>query len=251
MSDRTKISPEVVAAFTDSIQHILDRIMEETIRAEEPDDPFDFDEQSFEVVVAVIQIHLQNYSCLITCCESWMRELKVGDDVAVVHRAMGRVEAYVDTLRVMSAEIRSWRATGEYAVARHLLASVYEHMLHDIQAFFERVVEAVADPIAAAEKQELATLDSVESSRVTIDHDAQTVDMELIYEMTPAPALSELVVWMRRMLRREEQESNATGHALRHKYDSSRTRHERGSILSSSFLYGGLIGLGLGMLDDD
>ena len=63
--------------------------------------------------------------------------------------------------------------------------------------------------------------------------------------------MSELFVWLRRMRRREGQRTSATGRALWRRSDSSRKKHKRGSAWSSSFLLGGLVGLGLGISDDD
>ncbi len=252
MSDIAEIPSEVTAAFETSIQRILDRLKEEPHQAGEPDDRFEFDGQSHDFTAGVIHAYIDNYVCLTTCLGNWFSELKLGDDVDAAFRTMGKVEAWFDAFRAMSAEVRSWRATGEYAVGKDLLASVFEHTLHEVQSFLERMVEALADPIAAPEKQELATPDSATISSGTIDQDAKMAETEIfLFDLTTAPALSELVVWLRRMHRRESQRTRLAGRALQRNSDSSRKKHERGSSRSSSFLLGGLFGLGLGIFGGD
>ena len=164
MSDKAEIPLEVAAALERSIQRILDKLKEEPDHASEPDERFEFDGQSCDFATGVICTYIENYVCLTTCLENWFGEFKLDDDVDVAYRTMGKVEAWFDAVRAISVEIRSWRVTGEYAVGRNLLASVFEQSLHEIQSFLERMVEAFADSIAAPEKQERATPDSATST---------------------------------------------------------------------------------------
>lgn len=242
MNDRTDFPPEVAAALAKPIQRILDKIKKETDLREELDDPFVFDGRSYDFVEGAILTHFENYIWLVGCWERWLSEVELGDDIAAVYRTVGRFEAGVETLRVISAELRSWRAFGEYAVARNLLASVYEHLLYEIQSHLEKIVEFTADPSALSEKQAFGAPGPAGSSRITIEHDARTMETELALEMTTAPSVSELGVWMRRMRRREERRLEAMGRTRRSK---------RKSAESTSFLLGGLVGLGLGLSDDD
>ena len=252
MSDKAEIPTEIAEAIEKSSQRILDRLKEEPLQFGEPDDCFEFDGLPHDFVAGVFSTYIKHYLCLTTCVGIWFSEFKLNDDVDVAHRTMGKVEAWFDAVRTISAEIRSWRATGEYAVGRNLLASLFEHSLHEIQSFLERTVEALADSIAAPEKQARATPDSATSSSATIHQGATTVEMENFrFELTAAPAMSELNVWLRRLRRREGQRTRATGRALWRRSGSSRKKHKRVSNWSSSFLFGGLVGLGLGIFDDD
>lgn len=252
MSDKAEIPTEIAEALKKSSQRILDRLKEEPLRVGEPDDRFGFDGKPHNFVAGVFSAYIKNYLCLTTCVGTWFSEFKLNDDVDVVHRTMGKVEAWFDAVRAISVEIRSWRAAGEYAVGRNLLASVFEHSLHEIQSFLERMVGAFADSIAAPEKQEQATPESATRSNGTTHQSASTVETEIFFfEMTEAPAMAELIAWLRRMRRREGQRTRATGRTLRRRSDSSRKKHERGSTWSSSFVLGGLAGLGLGILGDD
>ena len=252
MSDRAEIPPEVAAAFKRSIQRILDRLKEEPHQAAEPDDRFEFGGQSCDFAAGVVHAYIDNHICLTRCLEIWFNEFNLDDDVDVALRTMSKIEAWFDAFRAISAEVRSWRATGEYAVGRNLLASVFEHTLHEGQSFLERMAEALTDPIATPEKRELATPDSATISSGTMAQDAKESETKnFLFEMTPAPALSELVVWMRRMHRREGRRTGVTGRPRRRRSGFSRKKHERGSFRSSSFLLGGLFGLGLGILGDD
>ena len=118
MSDRAEIPPEVATAFESSIQRILDRLKEEPHQAREPDDRFEFGGQSWDFAAGVIHAYMDNHLCLTRCLETWFSEFKLDDDVDVAFRTMSKFEAWFDAFRAMSADVRSWRASGEYAVGR-------------------------------------------------------------------------------------------------------------------------------------
>ena len=179
MSDRAEIPIEIAEAFVKSSQRMLDRLKEEPLQFGEPDDRFEFDGMPHDFVAGVFSTYIKNYLCLTRCLGTWFSEFKLNDGFDVAYRTMGKVEAWFDAVRAISVEIRSWRATGEYAVGRNLLASVFEHSLHEIQSFLESAVEAFADSIAAPEKQERATPDSATVSSGTIHQATATVEMEI------------------------------------------------------------------------
>lgn len=104
-----------------------------------------------------------------------------GDEIAM-HREVGRLELRVEDLLDDYDELRQWDAYGADAYARDLLEGIYDHVLTEILHWFDDVVEALADPVAAARCQGLPT--------------HGRVDLDLRLTITDPPQLDELRHWL-------------------------------------------------------
>lgn len=103
---------------------------------------------------------------------------------ADVQHAASRLTAVVDELLDGQREVRASSVHGANAEARDLLAGAYRHLLVEIRDWLGEVVEALADPLAAARRRGLA-LD-------------EPVELTLALRLTPAPQLAALARWARR-----------------------------------------------------
>ena len=77
--------------------------------------------------------------------------------VAGIHRGVGGLEVYVDTLLERYSEVRRWRPGASEAAARDSLAGVYRHVLTEIRDWMDELIEAIDDPLAAVKRRGLPT----------------------------------------------------------------------------------------------
>ena len=101
-----------------------------------------------------------------------------------IHHNAGRLGVHLDDLLDGYDEVRRWDARGSDAHAVDLLEGSYRHMLTDILDWLEELVEAIADPVAAAKHRGLPM--------------SGKVKLNLQLAITDPPQLSELHRWMQR-----------------------------------------------------
>ena len=82
--------------------------------------------------------------------------------VAGIHRGVGGLEVYVDTLLERYSEVRRWRPGASEAAARDSLAGVYRHVLTEIRDWMDELIEVIDDPLAAVKRRGLPTSGYVE-----------------------------------------------------------------------------------------
>ena len=103
---------------------------------------------------------------------------------ADIHRTAGGLEVHIENLLASCSEVRQWRLGASDAPARDLLTGVYLHVLAEIRDRLDELLEVIADPVAALERQGLPTSGHVE------------LRLDLI--ITDAPQLAELHRWAAR-----------------------------------------------------
>ena len=101
-----------------------------------------------------------------------------------IHHNAGRLGVHLDDLLDGYDEVRRWDARGSDAHAVDLLEGSYRHILTDILDWLEELVEAIADPVAAAKLRGLPT--------------SGAVKLNLSLAITDPPQLPELHRWVRR-----------------------------------------------------
>lgn len=101
-----------------------------------------------------------------------------------VHHEVGRLEGRLDDLTDGYDEVRRWDARVSDEEARQLLEGVYLHVLTDILAWLDEMVEAIADPVAAAKRRGLPT--------------SGKVKLNLQLAITDPPQLPALYRWAQR-----------------------------------------------------
>ena len=105
------------------------------------------------------------------------------EPVAGIHRVVGGLEVYLDTLLERYSEVRRWRPPGASgAVARDSLAGVYRHLLTEIRDWMDELIEAIDDPLAAVKRRGLPT--------------SGKVNLEINLILTEAPELASLHDWL-------------------------------------------------------
>ena len=108
--------------------------------------------------------------------------LSTGGADAEIHRVVGGLEVYLDSLLARHSEVRRWcTGSGSDAQARDLLAGVYYHLLTQIRDWLDELVETIDRPLAAVKRRGLPT-----SGEVTL---------RLTLTLTEAPELAGLRRW--------------------------------------------------------
>ena len=102
--------------------------------------------------------------------------------VAGVHRGVGGLEVYVDTLLERYSEVRRWRPGASGTAAQDSLAEVYRHLLTEVRDWMDELIEVIDDPLAAVRRRGTPTSGHVE--------------LPITLTLTAAPQLASLYDWL-------------------------------------------------------